>query len=263
MMTVGTDLFSLKGKVALVTGAGSGIGKGLSLAFANAGADIVLVDINPETLDVIGSEVSKLGRQALKIIADVTKGEAIDRLISRAIDELGRIDILANVAGGMSPAQRGTALELSEESWDAVVTLNLKSVFLLSTAAAKVMINRKTKGCIINIGSIAGLTSYPGASHYGAAKAGVMHLTKSLAADWGRAGIRVNAIAPGIIDTPLFRQAETFFNAKREILIEKIPLGRLGLPEDIAAVALFLASDASAYVTGQTIIVNGGLEYFG
>jgi len=262
-MTVGPDLFSLKGKVALVTGAGSGIGKGLSLGFANAGADIVLVDINSETLDVIGSEVSKIGRQALTIVADVTKREAIDKLVNRTIDKMGRINIVANVAGGLSTAQRGTALELSEESWDSVVTLNLKSVFLLSTAAAKVMINRKIKGSIINIGSIAGLTSYPGASHYGAAKAGVMHLTKSLAADWGRVGIRVNAIAPGVIDTPLFRQAETFFHVEREKLIEKVPLGRLGLPEDIAAVAIFLASDASDYVTGQTIIVNGGLEYFG
>jgi NAD(P)-dependent dehydrogenase (short-subunit alcohol dehydrogenase family) len=263
MMTVGLDLFSLKDKVALVTGAGSGIGKGLSLGFANAGADVALVDINPETVDAVGSEVRKIGRQALTIAADVTKSEAIDKLINQIVDKLGRINIVANVAGGLSTAQRGTALDLSEESWDSVVTLNLKSVFLLSAAAARVMISRKIQGSMINIGSIAGLTSYPGASHYGAAKAGVMHLTKSLAADWGRVGIRVNAIAPGVVDTPLFRQAETFFRVEREKLVEKIPLGRLGLPEDIAAVAIFLASDASAYVTGQTIVVNGGLEYFG
>ncbi len=263
MMTVGLDLFSLKDKVALVTGAGSGIGKGISLGFASAGADVALADINSETLDAIGSEVRNIGRQALTIVTDVTKHEAIDRLVSRTFDELGRINIVANVAGGLSTRQRGTALELSEESWDSVLMLNLKSVFLLSTTVARLMINEKIKGSIINIGSIAGFTPYPGASHYGAAKAGVMHLTKSLAADWGRVGIRVNAIAPGVVDTPLFRQAETFSRLERKKLIEKIPLGRIGLPEDIAAVAIFLASDASAYVTGQTIIVNGGLEYFG
>jgi NAD(P)-dependent dehydrogenase (short-subunit alcohol dehydrogenase family) len=262
-MAIERDLLSLKNTVALVTGAASGIGKSISLAFARAGADVVLADINAETLDVSAAEVCQIGVRALAIPMDVTNSEAISGLVKRAFNEMGSVNILANIAGGMSPRQRGTALELAEESWESVVRLNLKSVFLLSAAVARMMIQHKLKGSMVNIGSIAGLTPYPGACHYGAAKAGVMHLTKSLAADWGRVGIRVNAIAPGVVDTPLFRQAETFFNVERQKLIEKIPLGRLGMPEDIAAVALFLVSEASAYVTGQTIIVNGGLEYFG
>jgi NAD(P)-dependent dehydrogenase (short-subunit alcohol dehydrogenase family) len=254
------DVFSLQGRVALVTGAGGGIGKSICLRLASAGANVALADINPDTLDAASSEVRKTGREALKVVTDVTKGDAVDRLVNHALDKLGRIDILANVAGGMSVRQRGPAHELSEDIWDSVVDLNLKSVFLCSRAVAKVMIDKKIKGSIVNIGSVAGRIPYPYACHYGASKAGVMHLTKSLAAEWGPMGIRVNAIAPGVIDTGLFKEAEAFLKIDRNALMKKVPLGRLGMPEDIAAVVIFLVSDVSAYVTGQTYVVNGGLE---
>jgi NAD(P)-dependent dehydrogenase (short-subunit alcohol dehydrogenase family) len=255
------DVFSLKGKVALVTGAGGGIGRSVCLRFAGAGANVALADINPNSLDAVSSEVRKFGGEALMVVTDVRKGDAVGKLVNQTIDKLGRVDILANVAGGMSVKQRGPAHELKEDIWDSVVDLNLKSVFLCSAAVARVMIDRKIRGSIINIGSVAGQIPYPYACHYGAAKAGVMHLTKSLAAEWGPMGIRVNAIAPGVVDTALFKEAEAFFKVDRNNLIKRVPLGRLGQPEDIAGVTMFLVSDASAYITGQTIIVNGGLEY--
>lgn len=259
-MTVSLASFALTDKVAIVTAAGSGIGKGISLGFASVGANVVLADINPDTLEVISSEVCQIGRHALTVVADMTKEDDVDKLVNQAINKFGRIDILANVVGGLQLKHRGHAIELSEESWDSIVILNLKTAFLCSRAVARVMIDQKVKGSIINTASMVGIAPHPGGSHYGAAKAGIIHLTKTLAAEWGSFGIRVNAIAPGCIETPLSKEAMRFFKTDQKSLASRIPLGRIGQPEDIATVAIFLASDASAYVTGDTIVVTGGLQ---
>ena len=184
----------------------------------------------------------------------------IDRLVQKTVETFKKIDILVNVVGGPL-GLRGQALEIDEESWDKVVAFNLKTVFLGSTAVAKEMINRKVKGSIVNISSITGFMSYPHGSHYAAAKAGVINLTKTLAAEWAQYGIRVNAIAPSYIDTPLMRNALKQLGWQGN-LAEKVPLGRIGRPEDIAAAAVYLASDASSFVTGETIRVDGGVESF-
>ena len=262
-MQVSIDLFSLAGKVAVVTAAGRGIGRGIALGFARLGADLVLADINATTLAEVSSEIRQLGREPLTIAADLTRDGDVSGLIDQAVARYGRIDMMANVVGGIPMKDRGPAVELSEDSWDAVVELNLKTVFLCSRAAARTMIKQGTKGSIINLASISGINRNPRGSHYGAAKAAVIHLTKTLAHELGPSGIRVNAIATGVIDTLLNRDARAFFKVDDEALARAIPLQRLGEVEDVAAVAIFLASEAAAYVTGQTIVVGGGLEFWG
>lgn len=262
-MKVSLDLFSLAGKSAVVTAAGRGIGKGIALGFAHLGADLALIDINPTTLADVASEVRQLGKNPLTVVADVRKEEGVNELVGQAVRRFGRIDVMANVVGGLPMQDRGPAIELTEENWDSILELNLKTVFLCSREAGKAMIKQSTRGSIINLGSISGINRNPRGSHYGAAKAAVLHLTKTLAHELGPHGIRVNAIAPGVIDTPLNREARAFFKLDDEKLAKSIPLQRLGEVDDVAAVAIFLASDASAYVTGQTIVVGGGLEFWG
>ncbi|MFC1915982.1 SDR family NAD(P)-dependent oxidoreductase [Chloroflexota bacterium] len=259
-MVADLQSFSLEGKVAIVTAAGQGIGKGVALGFARAGASVSLADINPETLETTGSEIRQMSRDELTVAADITKENEIARLVKQTVDKFGRIDILANVVGGYPFEHRGKAIELSEESFDVLFALNLKSTFLCSRAVARVMIDQEIKGSIINTGSISGMGWYPSGSPYGVAKSGIMHLTKSLAAEWAPFGIRVNTISPGYIDTPGGRRVFTAFKLDREGLIKKIPLKRIGQPEDIANTAVFLASDASSYITAVTIVVSGGLE---
>jgi NAD(P)-dependent dehydrogenase (short-subunit alcohol dehydrogenase family) len=252
-------IFGLNGKVAIVTGSGSGIGRGISLMFATAGADIVLAEIDEIKAQETAEAIQKYGRKALVIVTDMLRLSDVDKVVQKTMGNFGKIDILANVVGGTLGLRR-PALELNEESWDKVVAFNLKTVFLGSTTVAKAMINHKLKGSIINISSIAGFVSYPHVSHYAAAKAGVINLTKTLAAEWAQYGIRVNAIAPSFIDTPLFQGAAKHFPGWGQNIVKRIPLERIGTPEDIAATAVYLASDASSFVTGQTIRVDGGVE---
>ena len=250
-------VFSLTDNVAIVTGGGTGIGHGIALALALAGAHVVVASRRPEVVEKTASEIMAVGRQSLALQTDVVHADQVESMVSQTMDRFGRIDILVNNAGGSSawPIEK-----MSPRGWDAVLGVNLKGTFLCSQAAGKVMIDQK-KGKIINISSVAGVQGSPGMVHYGAAKAGVINLTRSLAALWAEYSINVNCIAPGLIETEAVRPALDLESPeKMQERLKTIPLGRLGQPEDIAYTVVFLASRASNFITGQTIVVDGGAQ---
>jgi len=242
--------FSLEDKVAIVTGSGRGIGKGIALGFAQAGAHVVTCSRTAEQAEATAAEIRALGRRSIAVPTDVRESVQVENLAKKAMEEFGRIDILVNNAGGSFYLP---ALELSERAWDALIRENLKPVFICSKAVVKVMIDQK-KGAIINISSVAGTDAISGLSAYGASKAGIVNLTKTLAMEWAPYNIRINCIAPGFVASEGFFQT----TADPEALRVRIPLGRFATVEDIALPAIFLASDASDYITGETIVVKGG-----
>jgi 3-oxoacyl-[acyl-carrier protein] reductase len=253
-----TSQFDLSGRTAIVTGGGRGIGKGICLALAQAGANIIVAELNPTTAKATAQEVKALGRKSLEIQTDVCSREQVEEMVSKTVGVFGSIDILVNNAGNITPAQMVPALEMNESTWDDVVKLNLKSVFLCSQAVARAMMKEK-KGNIINISSVAALQPYPSCVAYAAAKAGVISLTQSLATTLGPYNIRVNSVAPGSIVTEAAEAHLALHPELAELRRKAVPLGRLGTPEDIGWVVAFLASDASGYVTGQIISVDGAL----
>lgn len=246
-----TTLFNLKNKVAIITGAGSGLGKAMALGLAQAGAEVAICSRTASTIEAVVAEIQAQGSKALAMPTDVRDREQIDRMVAKTMDTFGRIDILVNNAGGHFEKN---VLELSEKGWDAIIKENLTSVFLFSQAAAKIMKQRKS-GSIISVSSVTGFGSYTINAPYGAAKAGIVSLTKTLAISLAPYNVRVNAIAPGLMGT---ENVISFFNSRPEMLA-KVPLGRYGKPEEVVGAAIFLASDASTYVTGSTILVDGGL----
>lgn len=243
----------LKNKIAIVTGAGQGIGKGIALALAKEGAKVVVSDISEGVNDVV-KEIEALGSQALAIKADVSNNQQTEEMAKETIKKFGRIDILVNNAG-IFPFKG--FLDMKEEDWDRVLNINLKGVFNCTKAVTPTMAKQKY-GKIINISSIAGTrVGYVGLTHYCASKAGIAGLTKALALELAPFKINVNAIAPGAIDTPGITSAMD--EQTRKDFTETVPLKRFGLPEDIANLVVFLASDESSYVTGECIVVDGGL----
>ena len=253
------DQFSLKGKVAIVTGAGQGIGKTIALTFAEAGADLVIVDIDRVSAKSTAQEIIDMGRNALALAVNVCDRKQVDSMTRRALKRFKRIDVSIHNAGGGYPTK--PVLDMSEEEWDRSITLNLKSAFLCCKAIGKIMAKQKG-GSIINMSSMAGFGPYPLGANYASAKAGVKNLTENLAVELGPYNIRVNALAPGPVETPTIAEYYTEHPEVKEQRLKSIPLKRIALPEDIANVALFLASDASAYVSGQTILINGALATF-
>ncbi|MEN3186208.1 MAG: SDR family oxidoreductase [Atribacterota bacterium] len=243
--------FSLKDKVALVTGGARGIGKAIAILFAQNGARTVLVDLDP-VVESVAREVSALGNSSIAVVADVTKKEDVEKVVTTAVQEFGTIDILVNNAG---VAYLDDAENLSEESWDKTMAVNLKAPFLLAQTAGKVMIQNK-KGKIINIASQAGIVALDKHVAYCASKAGLIGMTKVLALEWAEFGINVNAIAPTVILTELGKKA--WAGEVGEAMKKKIPLRRFGYPEEVAAAALYLASPASDLVTGETLVIDGG-----
>jgi NAD(P)-dependent dehydrogenase (short-subunit alcohol dehydrogenase family) len=254
---VGIPPFTLSGKVAIVTGARQGIGKAIALALAQAGADIAICDrvIEDGELNAVAEEVKRLGRRSLAVQADITQKAEVDGLVKRVVDEFGVIDILVNNA---AMNIRAPLLELREDGWDRVINTDLKGYFLCSQAVGRRMVEQK-RGNIINIASTAAIKAAPEMGAYCIAKAGVVMLTRVLAVELAKYNIRVNAIAPYMVKTkfsqPLWSDPETLKQLESEI-----PLGRLAEPGDIIGSVLFLASDASSYITGHTIIVDGGLS---
>jgi len=252
---VGASSFSLSGKVAIVTGGRRGIGKAIALALAEAGADIAVCDrvIEDGELEAVAGEAQRLGRRSLAVQADITQKADVDSLVERVVAEFGAIDVLVNNA---AMNIRAPLLELREDGWDKVIDTDLKGYYLCSQAVGKQMVSRK-RGNIINIASTAAIKAAPEMGAYCIAKVGVVMLTKILAVELAQYNIRVNAIAPYMVKTkfsqPLWDDPETL----KEIE-SGIPLGRLAEPSDIVGSVLFLASDASSYITGHTIIVDGG-----
>lgn len=244
--------FSLEGKVAIVTGASRGLGQGIAVGLASAGADIVGVGSGemPETEKL----VKKLGRKFHAIKANLISQEPIQQIINETIDLFGKIDILVNNAGII---RREDALDFSEENWDDVININLKTTFFLSQAVAKQFVEQKTGGKIINIAS---MLSYQGGIRvpsYTASKSAVMGITKSMANEWAQYNININAIAPGYMATDNTAQLRADSERNKSIE-ERIPAGRWGTPADLAGAAVYLASDASNYVNGFTLAVDGG-----
>ena len=249
---MGTPNLSLEGQVAIVTGGGTGIGRGIALEFAKAGADVVVASRRLSVLEKVGEEVTALGRRSLAVRTDISRKTDVDNLVRRVMDEFGGIDILVNNAG-VGLGGKFTFLENPEDEWDKVIDINLKGYYLCSQAVSRGMVERK-KGNIINITSMA---AFRGGSSYNISKAGVVNLTRGLARELASYNIRVNAIAPGWVRTDI---SEWMWSDPERLKQEeaRIPLGRVGEPSDIASVAVFLASDASSYITGDTIVVDGG-----
>lgn len=248
------DRFRMDGEVAIITGGGRGIGRAIALAFAEAGADVAILSRTESDLNDVVGEIEGMGRRGLALVGDVRRREALERMVQETVDILGRVDVLVNNAGHFqiwAPADK-----VSEEEWDDVVKAHLKASFLASQLVAQHMLPQK-KGSIINITSIAGVVGLPLTVSYTAAKWGMTGMTKAMALDWGSHNIRVNAIAPAFIRTS---QNEDVYNNPelRKEVETKTPMARFGEIEEVAAAALFLGSRASSYVTGETILVDGG-----
>lgn len=248
------DSLSLDGQVAIVTGSGNGIGQAMALDLAGAGAKVVVVDREFSIAKLTSEAIEAKGRQALPLAVDVLNADQVSAMIDQVMKAFGRIDILINNVGGTGRSRRTPITEMKEDVWDLVLDLNLKSTFLCTRAVARVMKEQKS-GRIINIVSSAGLRAYPSLPPYGAAKAALMNFTQSMAVQLAPFNIRVNAIAPGTIAT-----ASAAYLGDRDDNARKrgTPLGRAGRVEDLTPAAIFLASEASKYITGVTIETTGG-----
>ncbi len=249
--------FSLEGKTAIVTGGGTGIGKSIAIEYARAGADVAICSRKMEHLEPVMKEIEKLGRRTFAEVVDVRQEEQVKGIVDRAIKDWGKLDIMVNNAGA---SFRAKFEDISVNGWNTVVQINLNGVFLGCKWAGKHMLARK-EGVIINLSSIAGVYGSTMMSHYGASKAAVITLTRELGMAWGRQGVRVNCIAPGPVETEGYigvlsqnQEAKKAYDA----VANRVGMGRWGKVEEIAYPAIFLASDASTFMTGQTIVIDGG-----
>ena len=246
--------FKLDGKSSLVTGAGQGIGRSYAIALAEAGSDVAIVDIDPDKAKSTCIQISNMGRRSISIEADVTNPQDTERMVEIVVSEWGKLDIGVNNVGGSPPVK---AVDYTEESWDTAMNLTLKSIMLSSQAEAKIMIPVKY-GNIVNTASMSGLIVNKGrpTAGYNTAKAGVIHLTRCLAAEWASEGIRVNSISPGYMNTPAIQlpHLKKFHKA----WAAETPMGRLGEVEDLQGALLYLVSEASSFVTGQNMVIDGG-----
>jgi len=243
---------AFEGKVAVVTGAARGIGQAIAQRLAQESADVVICDLQAEWLAETAGIVEGLGRKALPLAVDVGDSEAVNACINEVVKVFGKVDIMVNNAG----ITKDTLLvRMSDDDWDAVLRVNLKGTFLFSRAVAKHMMKQRS-GAIINIASISGVIGTAGQANYAASKAGVIALTKSTANELAARGVRANAIAPGFISS---KMTDALPEDVRKQYLSRIPLGRFGTVEDIANAVVFLASEQSSYMTGQTLHVNGGM----
>ncbi|HMT92657.1 3-oxoacyl-ACP reductase FabG [uncultured Thiothrix sp.] len=247
-----SDLFSLKGEVALVTGASRGIGRAIAETLGQQGATVIGTATSENGAQAITDYLAAAGIQGLGKVLDVAKSESIDTLVAALSKEYGGISILVNNAG---ITRDNLLMRMKDEEWDSIINTNLSSIFRMSKACIRSMMKAK-KGRIISISSVVGASGNPGQTNYAAAKAGLVGFSKSLARELGSRNITVNVVAPGFIDTDMTRELS---EDQRAAIFQNIPLGRLGQPEEIAGAVLYLASPVGAYVTGETIHVNGGM----
>ncbi len=248
------SMFDLKGEKAIVTGGGQGLGREMALALAEAGADVAVVQRRVEVAEQTAEEIRKLGRDSLAMKVDVSKAEDVKNMVAVAKDRFGKIDILINNAG---IGQGISALDMTEDDWDRMMDVHVKGTFLCSQMVGREMVKQK-QGSIINISSMSAfiINRPQEQTHYNTAKAAIAHLTKSLAMEWAKYNIRVNAIAPGYIKTPM--TASRLGTKVADEWLSMSPMGRLGEPYELKGLALFLASKASSFVTGSVILIDGG-----
>lgn len=249
------DLLKLNEKVALVTGAGRGLGKAIALALADAGSDLICIGRTKAQIEETCAEAEKTGRKAIAVPTDVTSSESVNKMCLHGLAEFGRIDILVNNAGF---AIEKPFCEISDEEWDRVINTNLRGAFYCTRAVGRQMIERR-EGKIINISSIMGIRGYQNFASYCVSKAGIIQLTRTLALEWARYKIHVNAIAPGIFLTSFNERA--FTNEQiRDMVLKRIPFRRFGQPEELGGLVVYLASKASDYITGEVIVFDGGQQ---
>jgi 3-oxoacyl-[acyl-carrier protein] reductase len=242
----------LKDRVALITGGARGIGRSISLAFAKEGADVVVWDVNLEEAEKTCKDIEALGRISLAAQVDVTDYAKVEEAVNKILDKLGKVDILVNNAG---ITKDNLLLRMSQAEWDAVLNVNLKGTFNCIRAVSRPMIKQRS-GRIISIASIIGIIGNPGQANYSASKAGIIALTKTAAKELASRNINANAVAPGFIQTAM---TDKLSEELKQKMLATIPLNKFGTADDVAAVCLFLASEDSSYVTGQTIVVDGGM----
>ncbi len=243
----------LTGKTALVTGGGTGIGRAISLALACQGASVAVVYRNSQAAaEEVVAEITASGGRAAALQGDVTQSAQVEQLITQTLTAFGSLDIVVNNAGLTHDA---LVLRMTEEDWDSVIDTNLKGAFLMTRAALKPMVKQR-RGKIINITSVIGLMANPGQANYSAAKAGLIGFTRTVAKEVASRHIQVNAVAPGFIETTM---TETLSRERKDDLLRQIPAGRFGRTEEIAAMVAFLCSPAADYITGQTLVVDGGM----
>jgi 3-oxoacyl-[acyl-carrier protein] reductase len=242
----------LKDEVSVVTGGGRGIGRSIALCFAKEGSDIALWDVNPQDLEKTCRDIEALGRKACGLAVDVTNFAQVEEGLNKTLDKFTKVDILVNNAG---IARDNLLLRMNDADWDAVLSVNLKGAFNCIKAVTRPMLKAR-RGRIINISSIIGIIGNPGQANYAASKAGIIALTKTAAKELASRNINVNAIAPGFIQTEMTAKLPEELKQK---MLGAIPLNKFGSPEDVAGACLFLAGADSAYVTGQTIVVDGGM----
>lgn len=243
----------LEGKVALITGGGRGIGRDIALLFAREGADIALCDVNKEIAQSTQQEIEALGRRAASFATDVTAFKQVEEMVNLILDNFKHIDILVNNAG---ITRDNLLLRMSEDDWDKVLAVNLKGVFNCTKAVSRVMLKQRS-GKIVSIASIIGMMGNAGQANYAASKGGIISFTKSVARELASRHINANAVAPGFIQTAM---TDKLNEEQRQAMLANIPLNRLGVPADVAQACLFLASSESDYITGQTIVVDGGMS---
>jgi len=242
-------MFDLTGKTALVTGATGGIGAGIARALHGQGATVAISGTRSEVLDVLAAE---LGSRVHVLPCDLSDMAAVEKLVPSAEEKMEKLDILVANAG---VTKDNLFVQLKDEDWDQVIAVNLTSTFRLTRAAVKTMMRRRF-GRVIGISSVVGITGNPGQGNYTASKAGMIGMMKSVAAEYAKRNVTANCIAPGFIATPM---TEKLNEKQREVILGRVPAGKLGTPADVAAAAVYLASDEAAYITGQTLHINGGM----
>jgi NAD(P)-dependent dehydrogenase (short-subunit alcohol dehydrogenase family) len=246
-------------RTAFVTGASYGIGQACALALARDGFHVAVSELDPAALADTVAKLTATGVRAVPVALDLRSQASIERAMTDVLAGLGQLDVLVNSAG--VPLSR-PALEISPDDWDAVLDVNLKGTFFMSQQMGRHLVATRRGGSIISIASTHGVVGFPRASAYGISKAGVSHMTRMLAIEWAPHGIRVNAIAPGTVETP---SRKVFFDAdpgRREVMIDRVPLKRFGTPEEMAGAVAYLASPQAAYITGQTLLLDGGLTAY-